>query len=196
MKGRIILMAMGLFALVALAFGAGHMAEEGIHDPGTGLVEPELKEEAMGTGQGLTPPDEVAGDEADEEMETDYMAKADAFMMGLPENGFYLMTTDDLMNATEAEDEDLVILDVRPKELYDAGHIPGSMNIPDPELVPNMEMVPADKMVAVVCQIDTNSAFAVSVLRIFGDRDAWIVQGGVPGWIAAGGEVEVTTEVS
>jgi rhodanese-related sulfurtransferase len=52
-----------------------------------------------------------------------------------------------------------------------------------------MDMVPTDKKIAVVCTYDTNSAFAVSVMRIIGDRDAWVVVGGVPAWEEAGREL-------
>ena len=132
--------------------------------------------------------------EEGEMAEVDYMAKADEFMMSLPENGFYRMKMQDLIDAFDAGDDNLVILDVRPSSLFEIGHIPDSMNIPDPVLVSSMEMVPEDKKIAVVCQMDTNSAYAVSILRIFGDRDAWIVVGGVPGWVEAGREL-VTTQM-
>lgn len=132
--------------------------------------------------------------EEGEMAEVDYMAKADEFMMSLPENGFYRMEMQDLIDAFDAGDDNLVILDVRPASLFEIGHIPDSMNIPDPVLVSSMEMVPEDKKIAVVCQMDTNSAYAVSILRIFGDRDAWIVVGGVPGWVEAGREL-VTTQM-
>ncbi|HII06952.1 MAG TPA: rhodanese-like domain-containing protein [Methanotrichaceae archaeon] len=143
-----------------------------------------------GSVQGVAEADEMSED--GDMTDVDYMAKADAFMMSLPDNGFFRMDMQDLMDAVDAGDENLVILDVRPKSLYDAGHIPDSMNIPDPEIIQSMDMVPTDKKIAVVCQLDTNSAFAVSVLRIFGDRDAWVVVGGVPGWQDAGGKLVAT----
>jgi len=128
---------------------------------------------------------------AEEETSPDYMMMADEFMMGLMDNGFYLMPMSDLINASENETEiaNWVILDVRPDTLYAEGHIPGSINVPDPVLVEKMDTVPVDKKIAVVCQIDTNSAFAVAMLRTFSDREAWIVQGGVPAWLEAGKEL-------
>lgn len=126
---------------------------------------------------------------AENEDEETHVMAADQFMKGLVDNGFYLMPMSDLINATEADDQTIVILDVRPADMYDGGHIQGSVNIPDPELVERISEVPMDKKIAVVCQIDTNSAFAVAVLRIFGDHDAWIVQGGVPAWTDAGKEL-------
>lgn len=139
--------------------------------------------------------EEKAGETEDVEMAgADYMVKADAFFMSLPENNLLLMEMQDLIDAVDAGDENLVIVDVRPTALYDAGHIPDSINVPFPGLIPNMDMVPADKKIAVVCTYDTNSAFAVAAMRIFGERDAWVVVSGVPGWQDAGREL-VPTEM-
>lgn len=134
--------------------------------------------------------DEMA--ETDETAEVDYMAEADAFFMSLPENNLLLMEMQDLIDAVDAGDESIVIVDVRPAAGYDSGHIPDSINVPFPVLIPNMDMVPEDKKIAVVCTFDTNSAFAVAAMRIFGERDAWVVVGGVPAWEEAGRELVPT----
>lgn len=126
---------------------------------------------------------------AENEDEETHVMAAEQFMNGLVENEFYLMPMSDLINATVVDDQSIVIIDVRPADMYDGGHIQGSINIPDPELVERISEVPMDKKIAVVCQIDTNSAFGVAVLRIFGGHDAWIVQGGVPAWTDAGKEL-------
>ncbi|MCR3884405.1 rhodanese-like domain-containing protein [Methanotrichaceae archaeon M04Ac] len=134
--------------------------------------------------------------ESDEMMaEVDYMDKADEFLMSYPENNYYLMDVQELIDAVDAGDENLFVLDVRPAELYDAAHIPGSMNIPGPVLVTSMDMVPTDKKIAVVCTLDTNAAFAVTVLRIFADHDAWILVGGPSAWEDAGRELVPTEEM-
>lgn len=185
---------LGLFAVGASAQGdgAGMGPQAGIHEAGTGLVEPELKEVAQGTGQGLT---EVG------EMTEEHIAKADAFVMSLPDNGFYRMEMTEVIDSVDAGDESLLILDVRPAALYDAGHIPDSVSIPltalvQSDLVAGMNFIPVDKKIAVVCTYDTNSAYAVSILRIFGySRDAWVVVGGVPAWVEAGRELVPTEEM-
>lgn len=130
---------------------------------------------------------------AGQETSTDYMLKADEVMKGMMDNGLYLISILDVINATENETEmaDWVILDVRPEAGYASGHIPDSMNIPFTNIVSNMDAVPTDKKIAVVCTFDTNSALAVAMLRVFGDRDAWIVNGGVPAWQDAGKELVV-----
>ena len=130
---------------------------------------------------------------AGQETSPDYMMKADDVMKGMIDNDMYLISISNVINATENETEmaDWVILDVRPLEGYASGHIPNSMNIPFTDIVSDMDAVPADKKIAVVCTFDTNSALAVAMLRVFGDRDAWIVSGGIPAWLDAGKELEV-----
>lgn len=146
--------------------------------------------QAVAENEGMVEDGEMV--EVEEMAEVDYMVKADAFLMGLINNSLLLMEMQELIDAVDAGDESIVIVDVRPAPLYDAGHIPDSINAPFPELVPNMGMVPTDKKIAVVCTFDTNSAFSVSVMRIFGDRDAWVVVGGVPAWQEAGRELVAT----
>lgn len=124
--------------------------------------------------------------------EVDCMANADAFAKSVTENGYYRMEMQELIDAIDSNDENLVILEVRPAELYDAGHIPGSMNIPGATLVMSIDMVPTDKKIAILSDMDTNAAFAVSILRILGDRDAWIVVGGPSAWEEAGRELVET----
>ncbi len=130
---------------------------------------------------------------AGQETSPDYMMKADEVMKGMMDNGLYLISISDVINATENETEmaDWVILDVRPEEGYATGHILNSMNIPFTNIVSDMDAVPTDKKIAVVCTYDTNSALSVAMLRVFGDRDAWIVQGGIPAWQEAGKELVV-----
>lgn len=127
---------------------------------------------------------------AGQETSPNYMMKADDFMKSLTDNGYFLMPMSDLINMTENETEmaSWAILDVRPEPRYALGHIAGAINVPFTDIIEKMETVPSDKKLAVVCGIDTNSAIVVAMLRVFGDRDAWIVEGGTPGWLEAGKE--------
>jgi rhodanese-related sulfurtransferase len=118
-------------------------------------------------------------------MSTSVMDKADTFVKSVPENMMYLLSADKLAGMIESGKTDFVVLDVRPPKYYEAGHIKGAMNIPLTMLVAKMDKIPRDKKVAVVCTMDTNSAFAVAVLQMHG-YDAWIVEGGIPGWENSG----------
>ena len=83
-------------------------------------------------------------------------------------------------------DKNWAIVDVRPAQLYATGHIPGAINIPLENLISQMGMIPAGQKVAVYCAIDTNAAFAVQTLRVYGGRDAFVLSGGIVAWQAAG----------
>jgi len=111
--------------------------------------------------------------------------KADAFVKSVPENKMYLMSIEDLAEMVDAGKTEFVILDVRPTKNYENGHIKGAMNVPLPMVVNKMDSIPTGKKLAVVCSLDTNSAFAVAVLRMNG-HDAWIVEGGIFAWEGLG----------
>jgi rhodanese-related sulfurtransferase len=111
--------------------------------------------------------------------------KADMFLKAVPGNMMYLMSAKDLAAALDAGKVDLVVLDIRPPEHYNNGHIKNALHIPMTMIIEKMDKIPKDKKIAVVCAMDTNSAFAVAILRLYG-YDAWIVEGGVPGWVKMG----------
>jgi len=110
--------------------------------------------------------------------------KAETFVKSVPDNMLYLLSAQDLAMALE-KGEDLIVLDIRPPDHYNGGHIKGSLHIPLIMLMDKMDKIPQDKKIAVVCALDTNSAFAVAILQMYG-FDAWIVEGGVPGWVRLG----------
>lgn len=110
---------------------------------------------------------------------------AEKFVKSVPDNKMYLMSVEELAALVDAGKDDYVIIDIRPLKHYENGHIEGSLNIPLPLLVEKLETAPKNKKIAVVCSLDTNSAFAVSVLRMY-ERDAWVVDGGIYAWKGLG----------
>jgi rhodanese-related sulfurtransferase len=113
------------------------------------------------------------------------MEKGDAFVKSVPENMMFLMPSEKIAEMIDAGKMHFMVLDIRPPKSYSEGYIEGSMNIPLTTLVEKMNSIPKDKRIAVVCTIDTNSAFAVAVLRMNG-YNAWVVEGGIPGWQNSG----------
>lgn len=51
-----------------------------------------------------------------------------------------------------AESGDVVVLDVRPREEYEAGHIPGAVSVPLEELADRLGDIPADQEVVAYCR--------------------------------------------
>ncbi|MBQ0926763.1 ArsR/SmtB family transcription factor [Saccharopolyspora endophytica] len=51
-----------------------------------------------------------------------------------------------------AESGDVVVLDVRPREEYEAGHIPGAVSVPVEELADKLGDIPADQEIVAYCR--------------------------------------------
>ena len=105
----------------------------------------------------------------------------DQILKMAPQREYYLVGVEDLKSIYDSQTPGLLILDVRPQEMYNAGHIPGSLSIPLPQLLDKLSLIHPDTVVYVVCAIDSNEAFAVYTLRML-DYDAYLVPGGVPAW--------------
>jgi rhodanese-related sulfurtransferase len=106
----------------------------------------------------------------------------------------YLGSRDDLEPVTREEltrrlqdDDDLVVLDVRPAAEYAAGHLPGAVSIPVGELRRRLAELPADREIVAYCR-GPYCAFAheaVGLLREEGYA-ARRLEDGLPEWQAAG----------
>lgn len=112
--------------------------------------------------------------------------KADEFLKGVINNTYYIITVPDFINTSKTEGAEWVVVDVRPADAYAIGHIPAAINIPLSELISRMDSIPKGKKIAVYCCIDTDAAFGVMALDVFGNRDAWVLQGGSQEWEKAG----------
>ena len=88
-------------------------------------------------------------------------------------------------------DGDVTILDVRPADEYEAGHIRGALSVPVPELKRRLREIPKNREVIAYCRgrYCVYSLEAVTVLRKHGYR-ARRAHEGLPDWRAAGLPVE------
>lgn len=85
---------------------------------------------------------------------------------------------------------EVVVIDVRPREEFDAGHLPGAVSIPIEELRERIEMLPRDKHVVAYCRgrYCVLSHEAVQELRSRG-FSASRVSEGIAEWRAAGAHI-------
>lgn len=81
------------------------------------------------------------------------------------------------------------LIDVRERDEYASGHVPGAVNIPMSEIGSRLDELPAEAF-DVICQAGGRSARVVQALEERG-YDATNVEGGTGEWIAAGRAVEV-----
>lgn len=88
-------------------------------------------------------------------------------------------------------DGDVTVVDVRPADEFDAGHIPGALSIPIPELKRRLREIPKDREVIAYCRgrYCVYSLDAVTLLRKHGYL-ARRAEEGLPDWRAAGLPVE------
>ena len=88
--------------------------------------------------------------------------------------------------------KDVIVIDVRPSEEYEAAHIPGALSIPLDELNSRLAEIPADSEVVAYCRgpFCALAPQALEVLRKAG-RAARRLDGGLPEWRAAGLRVQV-----
>jgi hydroxyacylglutathione hydrolase len=80
----------------------------------------------------------------------------------------------------------LLVLDVRGRSEWDAGHLPGATLLPLAELPDRLAEVPEDRPLAVHCQGGGRSAIAASLLLSRGYRRVANLAGGFGAWTQAG----------
>jgi glyoxylase-like metal-dependent hydrolase (beta-lactamase superfamily II)/rhodanese-related sulfurtransferase len=82
------------------------------------------------------------------------------------------------------------VLDVRDADEFEAGHIPGSLNIPWHDIKGVPEQLDAAQPVLVICASGQRAGTAASLLQRYGAHEViHVVGGGVPAWRRLGGQV-------
>lgn len=84
----------------------------------------------------------------------------------------------------------VTVVDVRAPGEWEAGHLPGVVNIPLGELPERLAEIPADRPVVLHCQGGGRSSIAASLLQARGLADAVNLAGGFTAWRAAGLPIE------
>lgn len=119
-------------------------------------------------------------------------ALAEARLAEVEETVRHYLTDRDQLEAVTAEelearldDEEMIVLDVRPEEEYQAGHIPGARSIPVDQLEAHLDELPEDKEIVAYCRgpYCVFSDEAVRQLRDTG-RTAYRLKEGLPDWTA------------
>jgi rhodanese-related sulfurtransferase len=89
---------------------------------------------------------------------------------------------------SEAGNEALIILDVRERDAYEAGHIPGAKLLPrgQLELRVNQDLPDPMRRIVSCCEFGRISTLATATLREMGYLRAVALDGGVKAWREAG----------
>ena len=84
--------------------------------------------------------------------------------------------------------EPIVILDIRDKELYEAEHLPGAISLPRAGIELEIDEVVPDQDTRIVayCGGKTRGSLSAHTLQIMGYENASVLTGGFRGWKSAG----------
>ncbi|MBP6785789.1 MAG: rhodanese-like domain-containing protein [Verrucomicrobiales bacterium] len=111
----------------------------------------------------------------------------------LSEHEFVRNVRADYVVKVLSQKSDLIIIDVRPNQRFDAGHIPGALNAPfsDGTLDSTaLAGIPRERSVLVYCDGGYRSRKALPSLRNLGFRSIYHLHRGFISWKAAKGVVE------
>ena len=102
------------------------------------------------------------------------------------------MSLAELSERLGANSRDLVILDIREKDAFDAGHVPGARHLPrgQLELRVNSELPDPTARILTVCEFGKISTLAAATLRDLGCNRAVALDGGMAAWREGGYPVE------
>lgn len=92
--------------------------------------------------------------------------------------------------ASLREQPDVMILDVREQDEWDAGHIPGAVFMPMGQVPDRLSEIPKDKTVIVQCRSGNRSSQVTDFLVQQGFTNVHNMAGGLNAWQSAGLPVE------
>ena len=98
------------------------------------------------------------------------------------------MSLAELQTRIEAGGDGLIVLDVREREAFEAGHIPGARLLPrgQLELRVNQDLPDPTRRIVVCCEFGRISTLATATLRQMGFQRAVALDGGIKAWREAG----------
>ncbi len=103
------------------------------------------------------------------------------------------MSMREVRRRIDTAEDNLIVLDVREKDAFDRGRIPGSLHIPrgQLELRVNDELKDPSQRIVVYCEFGVISTLAAATLKELGFDRSVALDGGFKSWQEAGNPVEV-----
>lgn len=102
------------------------------------------------------------------------------------------MSLAELKARVEASEDDLIVLDVRERDAYEKGHVPGARLLPrgQLELRVNQDLPDPTRRILACCELGYISTLAAATLRELGFTHAVALDGGMKAWREAGYPVQ------
>jgi len=79
-----------------------------------------------------------------------------------------------------------VLVDIRPPEAFNAGHVPQARSLPLSDLEKKAGALPKNKPIIVICDIGRTAINAATRLRKLGFTEVVTLDGGLKAWMTAG----------
>lgn len=105
----------------------------------------------------------------------------------IPDGWMAISDTEAFKDAVEASGA--LLVDVREVSEYEAGHIPGAINVPLRTVTDNLDKIPSDRQVFVYCKSGYRAGLTASSLRMLGYDNVLVYPPGWNGWTSTGQEV-------
>ncbi len=104
------------------------------------------------------------------------------------------MSMAEVRRRVQTRDNDLLLLDVREKEAFDTGHLPGAVHLPRGQLELRVNTMLPDprQRIVVYCELGLVSTLAAATLKDMGFDRAVALDGGATAWREAGFELETS----
>lgn len=148
-----------------------------------------------GCGQTTTQPDKTTQQEPAKTTEITIDKLAYNYYDKMSEN-LYKIPQDELKAKVDANDNSILIVDIRKAEDYAKGHIKGSVNIPFSQMGQYLDKLPADKELIIGCYTGQTAGQTVAVLNIYGYQARSLNLGVEKGWVGKSNYALDTTPVS
>ncbi|MGH6647860.1 MBL fold metallo-hydrolase [Aquabacterium sp.] len=105
------------------------------------------------------------------------------------------MSLAELSRRIDSGDPGLILLDVRERDAFEAGHVPGAQHLPrgQLELRVNQALPDPTRRILVYCELGLISTLAAATLRTMGFQRAVALDGGMKSWREAGHAVDTGT---
>ena len=80
--------------------------------------------------------------------------------------------------------EDVVLIDIRTLDEFNAGHIAGAENLDfySPQFSSNLDALDKDKTYLIYCRTSSRSSQALNMMRTLGFREVYELEGGIVSW--------------
>ena len=100
----------------------------------------------------------------------------------MPEH-IYKIPEQDLKDRVEANDNTMLIVDIRKAEDYAKGHIKGAVNVPFAKVNEYLDKLPADKELIVYCYTGQTAGQTVAIMNMYGYNARSLNMGFDAGWV-------------